>query len=209
MELYTVVEKNDNAIKAVGGIYIEKKKYKKSELKSYLEIAKHYYVKVRSVSDSTDFNDRYHDEWTNYLPCNHLNMVIKEDKLYGFIAYGLARFEEDVVILTFEKNELTLCDGSCYSSIDRTFTLNKYEFNEEIYYKIKDGVEVDPNTGSATHYFMAFDVIVKDNKPVGLKTEKVLFDLLNPATFKQELVEEDVLGAQRYKNYYKYELVEV
>lgn len=224
MQLYTVVsECDENTIKAKGGIYIQKKEYSKKELAKYLEIAKHYYVKIHTETYETDFNDDYHDSWTNYIACNHLNMVIKDDELYGFVAYGLGRNEEDCVVLTFKNDTLRLYDGSDYSNIDREFYLLKYVFEEEVldiptkyklvreatYYKIKNNEETDAETYISSYYFTCFDVVLEEGKPVALKTDKVVVNLNNPETFKQEFVEENVLGVQKYRIYYKYELVDI
>ena len=223
MELYTVVEPNDNAVKAIGGIYIEKKEYSNKELKKYLEIAKHYYIHIYTETESTDFNDRYSDSWSKDIPCNYLNLVIKEDQLYGFIAYGLERLRE-IVILTFEKDSLRLFDGSDYSSIDREFTLKKYAFDEAVLdipmkykvtrtqtsYKVKNDELVEPPLeGRATYNLTCFDVVVSDGMPVGIKVGEVSFDLNNPETFVQEVISDDILGVQKYHNIYKYELVEI
>lgn len=217
MELYTVVERNENAKKALGGIYILKKEYSNKEVNKFLEIAKHYYIHIHTETDSTDFNDRYSDSWDNYITCNYLNLVIKEDELFGFIAYGLGKYDEDVVILTFDKTELTLLDGSCYSSIDRTFKLKKYDLCEEVLdlvqtlrvtrkykcYKLVDEKEVFDSEGSDTYFLNGFDFVVLDGKAKEVKCCGRSFELANLDTYKQEYVVENTHGVVKYRYYYQ------
>ena len=216
MELFTVVEKNENANKVLGGYYIEKKKYSNKEVSKFIEVAKHYYVKVHTETESTDFNDRYSDSWDNYIGCNTLNLVIKEDEVYGFIASGLRKHDEDFVVLTFDKPKLTLIDGSVYSSVDKTYTLHKYNLPIEALdlvqkvtvtrrfkcYKLVDGVEKFDSEGATIFYLNAFDAVIEDDKVLGVKCCDKIFLTDDLSTHNQEYVEEHTLGVIKYRYYY-------
>lgn len=220
MELYTVVEKNENATKVLGGIYLEKKEYPNKQVKKFIDVAKYYYVKIYTETESTDFNDRYSDSWTNYIGCNFLNVVIKDDEVYGFIANGLGRDNDDFVVLTFEKRELKLIDGSVYSSVDKTFTLCEYDLPEEALdlvqniritrsykcFKLKDDKEKLDIEGSTTYFLNAFDCIISEGEVLGVKCCDRTFMLADETTFIQDYIEEKVHGSMKYRYYYHIEL---
>lgn len=222
MELYTVTE-NINGFKTIDGLYIEKKKYSNKELKKFLQIAKHYYIFVETESNSTDFNDSYSDSWTNIYPCNKLNLVIKNDEVFGFVACGLDKLNDELIIVNFDKEHYHTYDGSCYSNISKDYYLKKYEFSDDVlnaaikyklkhevtYYKVKDGQEIFDETFYNEIYFNAFDILILDNKTLVLKYKQLEFNLCDEKTFVQNVVEEEVLGVITYRKYQKYELVEI
>lgn len=216
MQLYTVVENNDNATKTVDGIYVEKKNYSNKELVEFIEIAKYYYIHIHTETESTDFNDNYSDSWDNYINCNYLNLVIKDDKLYGFIASGLSTYNGDFVVLTFDKPELKLIDGSVYSSIDKTFKLKKYDLPEEALdliqnvritrsYKcfrvIKEEEKFD-SEGTDSYFINGFDCVVEDGKVLCIKCCDRTFVLDDFTTYEQNYVVDSVVGVVKYRYYY-------
>ena len=223
MELFTVVNKNDKAIKISKNIYVEKKEYDDEKAIEFARFAKSYYIKIRIISESTDFNDRYSDDVTRYVPCNWNNMVIKDGNLYGFIACGLEKYDSNnYVTLTFDDSKVSEYDGNCYSSMEKFYNLEKYDFNEEIisvanryklvrnvtYYKIRNGQKKHKETYKTEIYFTAFDVAIENDKPIGLKYADTIFKI-SDVNEKISIFKENMLGAQLYHEYYDYWLTEL
>ena len=127
---------------------------------------------------------------------------------------------KDFVILTFDKTELILIDGSVYSSIDKTFKLKKYDLPVEVLdlvqsvritrdykcYKIVDEKEKFDTEGSDTYFINGFDCIVENGKVLGIKCCDRTFILHDLSTYKQDYTVDNVYGSVKYRNYYHIEM---
>lgn len=222
MLLYTVTHESESAIK-MNKIFVEKIEYGAEEVANFLSVAKNYYISLRTISESTDFNDRYSDDTTIDFPCNATNMIIKDNQIYGFIAFGNERHTDEIMIIKMGEKEVTYYDGSGYSSTERIATLCKYEFSEEvlnfavkyklnrktIYKKLINGEEFEDDVYNSTFYFSAFNVTVENGKPVALNFDGESFNPLTKEGRNKCVVKESVYGACKYRQYITYTILEV
>ena len=222
MELFTVVNDSSDTIKCNSNIFIKKMEYSSVLLEQFIDVIKHYYVKMVGESEDTDFNDRYSSSWTNIFPCNLENVVIKDDKVFGFIVSGLNQVNEKLIVLTFDNDHYNYYDGSCYSYIEKDYYLKKYDF-DSIYldiavshkvkksykiYKIIDGKEVLDTEGEQTFDLTAFD-IKEENGNILIVKNDILFKYKDENSYIQENVKEYVLGVVSYREYFIYSLIKL
>ena len=183
MELYTVVSGADYELQSNKGICLKKVNYSLDEYETILETAKRYYYKYVVESESTDFNDKYSSYNSYYIQINHSNLIVKDNKFYGVIVYGLEEYQRECYVCTLDEPSYNDYDGSCYSYVEKTYTLYEYELPEvaldfvhkyfislniKSYKVTKDGEEFDLESNH--HYRLtAHDVILENGQAVGLK----------------------------------------
>lgn len=221
MKLFTITNEENHEIVTYDNIYLRKAEYSRKECRAFIEEAKKYYFSYNVESESTDFNDRYSSSSIRYYQINLSNIVIKEDKFYGVIASGLGRFDNAYVICTFDKLSVNIYDGSCYSYVDKTYTLHKYDLPQEaldfVYkykivmdnkvYKFKNNEEILDSSQIISYYLCAGDVIMENGLPIGVKCEGHEYLLNNPESLVNKKMEEKDYDC-RYHYYYTYSLVE-
>ena len=105
MKLYTVVENSD--FKTIDNVHLSQCEYSLEQYKSFVEEAKKHYLYTRVISDETDMNDNYHSDYSYYTQINESNIVIKDNKFFGVIAYGLTRSSSFKAIVSLEKKEIS------------------------------------------------------------------------------------------------------
>ena len=183
MEIYTIATSDDYDVEANNNIYLKKVSYTFEESNRLLEVAKKYYYIYLVESESTDFNDRYSSSNTYYEQINKSNMIVKDNEFYGVIVYGLEKHQKEFYVCTLDNVEYNNFDGSCYSYVDKTYTLREYNLPQEaldfvhkyhislniISYKITDSGEEFDFESNHEYYLTAFDVIMENGKAVGLK----------------------------------------
>ena len=221
MKLFTITNEENHEIVTFDDIYLRKAEYSKKECKAFIEEAKKYYFTYLVESEDTDFNDRYSSSTKYYYQINLSNIVIKEDKFYGVVVSGLGRFNREYIICTFDEKEINIYDGSCYSYVDKTYTLCEYNLPQEALdfvfkYKIVmhqrvckfiNNEDIFDSESETSYYITAYDVIMENGIAVGLKYQGHEYLLNNPESLIYNVTEEKSYDC-KYHYYYTYSLVE-
>ena len=224
MLFYTVTDKKEGALALPKNVFVIKEEYGSADAQAFLSYAKAFYIRIDTESDTTDFNDRYHDSWTRIVPCNAENLLIKDGIPFGFIAYGLAKFESPYIVLTEDAPKAWDGENSGYSSLDRDFRLCRYEKSEAVTdvasryrlimqakeYKLKDGriMKKTEEVSERITYFTAFDV-VEDEGSFLLQTDKITFRVPEEENEVKEMHEDFRLGARDYRTYRTFRLEKI
>ena len=220
MKLFTITSEENHEIVTFDDIYLRKAEYSKKECRAFIEEAKKYYFTYLVESEDTDFNDRYSSSSKYYYQINLSNIVIKEDKFYGVVVCGLDRFNSEYVICTFDQMEHEFHDGSCYSYVDKTYTMHKYDLPSEsldFVYKYKiimdqrvckfiNNEDIFDSESQHTYYLTAYDVIMENGCAVGLRFNNHEFLLNKPESLVYEVVENKNYACA-YHYYQTYKLV--
>ena len=224
MLFYTVTPKKEGALALTKNLFVAKEEYFAAEAQAFLSYAKAFYIRIHTTSETTDFNDRYSDSWTQVIPCNAENLIVKEGAPFGFIACGLDKYKDTYIVLTEAEPRAWDGKNSGYSSLDRDFYLYRYEQSEEAVdiasryrlvttvrqYMLKDGRIMEKTEGKSgrTTYFTAFDV-TEENGVFLLGTDKVTFRIPEEENEVKELCEDSRFGARDYRTYRTYRLEKI
>ena len=224
MHFYTVCTKKEGALALPNNLFVEKQDYDAARTRALMSYVKHFYIRIDVESEDTDFNDRYSHSSTRLVPCNAENLIVKDGEPYGFIAYGLERFERPFIVLTEENPKAWDGEHSGYSSLDRDFYLKRYECKEAVMelaaryrlvtvtkdYKIKDGhiMKKSETVSERVKYFTAFDVENEDGAYV-LKDERITYRVPDEENEIKETVEDRVLGVVPYRAYRTFRLEKI
>ena len=220
MLLFTIANENDYEIKTKNGYYLKKVDYTKEEYEAIINEAKKYYYSYRVESFETDMSDNYHSDNTYYYSITFQNVLVKDKKFYGAITNGLGKRNTYYLVATIDNNVIDDSEVNGYNSIDRTYKLLPYKLDECTfdlplkYYvtvhvittRIKDGKEELFSDNTYYEYPLAFDVIVKENKAVGIKARNLEFIIDDPSTHIQTKIKEDFAG-YKYIQKEEYRLV--
>ena len=123
MELYVINDKSE--LETYNKIKYEKKEYSGEILDNILNVASKYHIKEIYDYYYTDFNDNDSEYSSTFNEIKDESIVVKDDEFYGIYLKGGSMYKSYEVIVTLDKPEVKVGDGSSYSYTYWTWILMK------------------------------------------------------------------------------------